>query len=187
MKRKYMMVCGYGCLVFAFANVLAGKMLFGYLCGLSAWLMGLFLLYIYNSFSVQLSQLVVRIPFVYGCYMLMQMPYEVAHALAVVSGMAVVYSLMMTMLQSELRASEHKYVSKYLVYGGSVLLVVWLVALFMNILNFDWLLVGNDWVSVWDALEMQLMSLGILVGSFYFQAVCIWYFQNRKFLVTFPF
>ena len=181
------MVCGYGCLVFAVANVLAGKVVLGYLCGLSAWLLGFFLLYMYNSFSLHVSQLLVRIPFMYGCYMLMKMPYEVSFALGIVSSMVVVYSLMMSMLHKQLRPSEHKYVSNYLVYGGSALLVVWLVALFANVFVYDWLLVGNDWMNVWAALEMQLTSLSVLVGSFYFQAVCIWYFQNRKFLATISF
>ena len=136
MKRKYMMVCGFICLVFAYANVLAGKVVFGYLCGMSSLLIGLFLLYVYGIFELKVQHILVNLPLVGVCFVLMKMPYEVASSLAYLGFMTIGYSMMIQMLWKDLRVKERKYLSKYMMGMGLGVSVVWLVSLLFVNSNF---------------------------------------------------
>ena len=171
MKRKYMMVCGFICLVFAYANVLAGKMVFGYLCGMSSLLIGLFLLYVYGIFELKVQHVLMNLPFVGVCCLLMKMPYEVATSLAYVGFMTIGYSVMVQMLWKDLRVKECKYLSKYMVGVGLAVGVVWLVSLLFVTSNFEWVLVGNDWMLGLPALQIELLSMVVLLGAFLIQGV----------------
>ena len=171
MKRKYMMVFGFISLVFAYANVLAGKVVFGYLCAVSSVMIGLLVLYVYGIFELRIQNIVVHLPMVVGCVVINNMPYEVANQLAIVGFMSVAYSFMIQMLWKDLRVVERKYLSKYMVCGSLLTFVFWLVALMFVTVNFDWVLVGNDWMIAWDALQLELLSMGVFVGSFFGQGV----------------
>ena len=171
MKRKYMMVCGFICLVFAYANVLAGKVVLGYLCGLSSLMIGLFLLYVYGIFELKLQQVVLNFPLVIVCCLLMKMPYEVATNLAYVGFMTIGYSMMIQMMWKDLRVKERKYFSKYMIFGSLLVCALWLLTLVLVTVNFEWVLVGNDWMLGLDALQVELLSMVILFGSFFIQGV----------------
>ena len=171
MKRKYMMVCGFVCLVFAYANVLAGKVVLGYLCGLSSLMIGLFLLYVYGIFELKLQQVVLNFPLVIVCCLLMKMPYEVATNLAYVGFMTIGYSMMIQMMWKDLRVKERKYLSKYMLSMSLGVGVVWLVSLLFVTSNFEWVLVGNDWMLGLPALQIELLSMVVLVGVLLVQGV----------------
>ena len=81
MKRYYMVLSGCVCLVFAYANVLAGKVILGYMCGLAALLVGWFFLYMIGANKLHWFTLVLHIPLDCGSAALLYMPYTVSTSL----------------------------------------------------------------------------------------------------------
>lgn len=179
MKRNYMVLSGCVCLLFAYANVLAGKVVLGYMCGLGALLIGWFLLYMLGVSKVHWFTLVMHIPFVCGSVALLYMPYEVSTSLGMLGFMSVGYSLMIQMIMKELTIKECRNLIKSLLALGFGIFVVWLIALSMVIVRFDWILVGNDWMLAWDAVRIEVVSMAILVGMHYLQMGCILFQRNE--------
>ena len=182
MKRRYMVFSGCVCMVFAYANVLAGKIVLGYMCGLSALLIGWFLLYMLGTSKLHWMQVLMHVPFIYGCIKVMQMPYEVGTSLGIVGCMSVGYSLMMQMLMNEWTVKECKVLIKWLMVLASFVAIVWMIALSIVIVRFDWILVGNDWMNAWDAICIEVISMSVFVGLSYLQAGCILFQRNELIL-----
>lgn len=183
MKRHYMVLSGCVCLVFAYANIFAGKVILGYMCGLAALLVGWFFLYMIGANKLHWFTLVLHIPFVCGSVALLYMPYTVSTSLGMLGFMSIGYSLMVQMVMKELTVKECRSVVKSLFALGCAIFVVWLVALSMTIVRFDWILVGNDWMLAWDAIRMEVVSMAILVGMHYLQVGCM-FFQRSELILN---
>ena len=179
-----MMVCGFICLVFAYANVLSGKVVLGYLCGLSSLMIGLFLLYVYGIFELKIQYVGVHLPLIGLCCVLLKMPYEVADSLSYVGFMTVAYSMMVQMLWKDLRMKEYKYLSKYMIGCGVCVFVIWLVSVLFVAVNFEWVLVGNDWMLGVDALQIELLSMVVLIGTFFVQGVYSLFVLSNRVLMN---
>ena len=178
MKRRYMVIMGFGCLVFAYASVIAGKCVLGYMSGLASVLMGLFLLYVHGIFQIHIGQVVMHLPFVYGCYALWNMPYAVAKQLAIVSIMAVIYSLLYQMLAKELRIFEQREIRRWLLGMSVGMVVAWMLVLVLLVQQFQWILIGQDWVSLVDAVEIEVVSMLMVAGVFGWNAIWSWLQQE---------